>query len=250
MICQQISHLLGMDCHPLDDAGQVALISTPWKFKDGDSLPVFVEQAGNAVRFFDDGGVFMHFKGRGLNLSDARQTRFIKSAAEHHGATFTDSGEIELWTKPEEAPKGFAAFVSTLLALTQWESENSGISHDADVFVEEVAQCLIAWKKTEKLERRPKILGITGRTHELHFKIDGTLVLAASAHPNSISSVLHKLIDIKALPANQSIQTMVVLDDRYNPDAAKQEGLVLSGISSVIEMTRLQKNSGMPGTMH
>ena len=57
MICQQLTVLLGMACHPLDDAGSVALIETPFRFADGDSLRSLWSMWGKA---FDSSTMVAH----------------------------------------------------------------------------------------------------------------------------------------------------------------------------------------------
>jgi hypothetical protein len=248
MFCDQLTSRIGLQCHSLDDNGNVFMIETPFRFQDGDHIPVYVEVKGNHYRFFDDGATFMHFAGLGVNLSGGNQIKFLKNAAETHGACFTDQGEIEIWAESKNSGNAFAAYVATLLELVRWEGERRATSHDTGVFVEEVAQYLMAWKRTE-IKRNPKITGITGREYVLDFDMDGTLVLAISAHHQSSSSALHKLIDIKGLPANGEVQTLVVIDDRKDPDAAKAEGLLLSSVSKVIGMGQLRINAGTPNTL-
>lgn len=249
MICTQLTSLLGLACHPLDDAGNVVMIETPFCFNDGDAMPVFVEHAGEQVRFFDDGAVYLHFRSRGIALSTATQTRFIKTAAQAHGAFFTESGEVEVWSRADAASEGFARYIATLMDLARWESEHTGISIDAELLVEEVAHCLAAWKKEAHITRNPLVTGITGRVYTLDFDLDGTMVLVVGSHHSTTSAALHKLVDIRSLPANAKLKTLVVLDNRQDEQAAKRESMVLNGASPVMDMTVLQQHAGMSLTM-
>ncbi len=248
MFCEQLTSRIGLNCHPLDDDGRVFLIETPFRFHDGDHIPVYVEIIGNEFRFFDDGAAFLHFSGLGINLNGGNQVKFIKTAAEAHGANFTDQGEIEIWAKADDSGKAFASYVAALLELVRWEAERKNVSHDASVFVDEVAQYLMAWRRVE-IKRSPKLMGITGREHVFDLDMNGTLVLAISAHHQSASSALHKLVDIKALPANQSVPTLVVIDDRKDAESAKTEGILLSSVSNVIGLGQLQINAGTPNRL-
>lgn len=248
MLNQQLTTLLGLTCHTLDDEGRIVMIETPFRFTDEDHIPVFVEAVGNQLRFFDDGVALMHFAGRGINLSTTNHQKFLKSAAEGHGARFTEAGEIELWTPTAESASGFSRYVATLLELVRWEHDRKEISHEAEVFVQEVAQCLAAWKKSTP-HPKPKVQGITGREYEFDFDVDGTLVLAISSRHQSTSAALHKLVDVKGLPANQALKTMIVIDDRRDAKAAKSESMILSSVSSVIGMNQLQRNAGLPAQM-
>lgn len=249
MICSQISSLIGFSCHPLDEQGQIALIETPFIFNDGDEVPVFVERIGSRVRFFDDGGFYLHFRGRGVSLRSAAQTRFLSAAAEQHGGAFTKEGVLEVWSSQDSAPQGFARYIGAAMDLVRWESAHTGIAAETSLFIEEVAQCLAAWKPGLDIERRPKAQGITGKLHEFTFGIDGMLVAAVGPHHAAISAAIHKLIDIKANPENASRKTLVVLDNRHDKESSRRESLVISGVSEVIEMTRLQRQSGMTTTL-
>ena len=46
MICTNIFNLTGIRCHPLNDDGSIAMISTPFTFEDGDPIPVYIERIG------------------------------------------------------------------------------------------------------------------------------------------------------------------------------------------------------------
>lgn len=249
MICQHFSSLLGMACHPLSDDGSLAMVETPFRFNDGDHIAVYVEVVGNQYRFFDDGDTFMHFLGMGVPLSSAQKTRFLRTAAEAHGASFTSNGEIELWSKEGDTAESFARYVRTLLQLVRWEQENTNINHDTDQFIEEVAQYLAAWKRTDVV-RGAKVLGITGREYNFDFDVQGTLVLAVSAHHQATAAALHKLVDVKGSPANQGLQTLVVIDDRLEAKVAKNEAMVLSSVSGVIGLEQLARNAAAAGTLH
>lgn len=248
MFCNQLTANLGFACFPLDEEGRVFLIDTPFCFQDGNHIPLYVEVVGKQFRFFDDGAAYMHFAGLGLNLGSGNQIKFLKNAAEINGGTFNERGEIELWVDQDKSGQAFARYVSTLAELVRWERERKFASHDSELFIEEVAQYLSAWKRVE-IKRQPKIHGITGREYVLDFEVDGTLVLAVSAHPSSTSAALHKLVDIKGRPDNSATPTLVVIDDRKDPNLAHSEGLVLSSVSAVIRMGQLQINAGTPNTL-
>jgi len=250
MICQQLPSLLGLACHPLDEAGNLALIETPFRFADGAPMRVFAEHVGKRLRFFDDGTTFMHFRARGLRLETGSHTRFLQASASQHGGSFNDDGEIEVWAEGDDTPTAFARYIGVMLSLLQWEREHTSVSHDAEQFVEEVAMCLTAWKGAEHVKRKPRVSGLTGRSYDFDFDLDGTLVLAISAHPNSASSALHKLVDVRGLPANMGRESLVVIDDRTEPEAARAETMVLSAVGPVMGMVQLQKNAGLHERVH
>ncbi|MDB5911200.1 MAG: hypothetical protein JWP34_5317 [Massilia sp.] len=243
MICSTISEMIGFACYPLCEDGSVAMIETPFLFSDGDEIPVFVEKLGPNVRFFDDGAVIMHFMGRGVTFDDHRKTRFLKNIAEPNGVTLSESGELEIWANTNDAPTAFARYMATMLALTSWESEQTGASTDASLFLEEVAMCLRAWKTGAEVRGGQEYTGVSGHIYKMDFHFDGTAVLAIGLHPASISSAAKKLLDIRAGTENQDFDVLIVMDDRQDADTAKREGLVLDSVGSVMMMTKLEKAS-------
>jgi hypothetical protein len=243
MICSNIAEMIGFACLPLSEDGSVAMIQTPFAFPDGDGIPVFVEKLGGQVRFFDDGGVLMHFRGKGVLLDDQRKTRFVRNLGEPNGVTLNEMGELEIWARSEEATVAFAKYISTVLALSNWEREQDGVATDTSLFLDEVAMYLRAWKSTAPLSVGEEIVGVSGHVYKMDLQFDGGAVLAVGTHPASISSTAKKLLDIRGATENAGLKVLIVMDDRHDPDTARREGLVLDSVGSVMMMTRLEASA-------
>lgn len=243
MICDELSTLLGIDCLPISDDGSIARIESPFAFDDGDSLPIYVQTFNGQLRFFDDGGVLMHFVGRGMNFDDGRKSRFVRAAAEVNGAVLTESGDVEVWAPIETAPIAFAAYIATLLHISSWEREQRGTNVDTTVLIDEVAMCLRAWKPEAELIPEPEFNGISTQRHKLDFLFDGQGVLATSPHPNSVSAAIRKLLDIRSESQNAGVSLLVVIDDRDDDEAADREGRVLQAVAKVLPFSNLEKNA-------
>jgi len=243
MICDHLSSLLGLDCSPISDDGNVALIATPFTFDDGDSVPIYVQHVNGQLRFFDDGGVLLHLMGRGMNFEDGRRSKFIKTAAEPHGVSLSDSGELEVWAPIEKAPPAFAGYLSTLLAVTSWERDQRGVGTDMIMLIDEVEMCLRAWKPKAELVAGPEFEGISGQSYKMDFLFDGEPILATSAHPNSVSSAIKKLLDIRGSNANSGLSVLVVIDDRADHQAAMKDSLIIQTVAKVMPFTRLEENA-------
>lgn len=241
MICDCLHTTLGLSCHPLNEDGSMAVVSTPFTFDDGDGVPVFVETVGGHVRFFDDGEILLHFMGRGLSFEDSRKTKFIRNIATTHGLVFTEDGELEVWTNPSEAPSAFARFVAGLLAIVDWERSQKGVSADASLLIEEVAMCIRSWKRDAEIKPEPEYVGISGHTYKLDFSVDGEAIVAITPHPASVSAALKKMVDIISAPANAGLSIQVVLDDRSQPEEARSEGVILNAVANVLMMSTLEK---------
>jgi hypothetical protein len=128
MIWRRISAILGIACHPLSDDGLVAIVDSPFKFPDGDDIPIFIEKSGKQLRFFDDGGALLHLLGRGFSIDEHSETRFVRDLAEPHQVALNKIGELEIWSTEKEALAAFANYISTMLSLAKWESDQMGIA--------------------------------------------------------------------------------------------------------------------------
>lgn len=243
MICQQLNTLLGFDCSPLSESGDVALVSTPFKFDDGDAVPVFVEHVAGQVRFFDDGQSLIHFIGRGVRIDNKKHAMFLTNTANKHGAEFTEQGEIEVWSPIAQAHQAFAKYINTLMSLVSWEREQRGSNSDMTLFVEEVAMALRAWKPDAKIDLDQPIRGISGKTYKIDFLVDGQPMAVTGVHAISIGSMLHKLIDIKGLHENKDAEFTIVIDDRADPEGAKREALIMQTVGTVLPFTSLESAS-------
>lgn len=250
MICQDLSKLLGFDCSPLTDGGDVALISTPFRFDDGDAIPVFVETTHKQIRFFDDGGALMHFIGRGVRIENKKQATFLSNAAARNGAVFSEEGEIEVWASLDRANEAFAKYIASMLDLASWERDQRGANTDTSLFVDEVALALRAWKPAANITVGPPFNGISGKSYKLDFLVDGKAVIATGTHHNSVSSVLHKLVDIHGLLSNSDTPFLVIFDNRADPDAAERESKVVQSVASTMKFTDLESNAQTSATAH
>lgn len=243
MICEQLTSLLGFECSPITESGDIALISTPFRFDDGDALPVFVEMIGGMVRFFDDGGTLRHFIGRGVKIENKRHATFLTNAAAKNGAKFTDFGEIEAWSSENEPGLAFSKFMASMLALTAWERDQRGVDTDASAFIEEVAMALRAWKPEASIEEGPMFEGISGRVYRLDFLIDGQAIVATGSHQNAVGSLLHRVIDIRGRIANSDLEILVVIDDRQDASAASREASIVQSVATVMPFSALEQKS-------
>jgi len=245
MVCNRISEILGLTCHPLTDDGLVAIIDSPFRYPDGDELPIFIEKLGPQIRFFDDGGVLLHLLGRGMILDDHRKTKFIKNIAEPNHVSLNDLGELEIWSTEQDAPRAFARYVSTMLSLTKWESEQVGVSTDISLFLDEVAVCLRAWRPRAVITEGPEYKGTSGHIYKFHFSIDGEAVLAVNPRHASVSSAAKKLLDIRAVDVYKDINIFIIMDDRQDKESASNEARVLGLVGRVMMMSSLERHAGV-----
>lgn len=250
MICSQLSKLIGIVCHPLNEDGSVAMLETPFVFEDGTPLPIFLEKSGPRIRFFDDGRTIIHFYGRGVAIDEGQKNRFIKRAAESNGVALNDKGVLEIWAAEHDASLAFAKYLSAMTQLASWEKDQIGQSADASILIAEVAQCLRAWKPSATIKEGPAYLGISGQNYRLDFDVDGQAVIAISPHHVAVSAAIKKLLDIKSRPDHSDLEVIAVIDDRYDSKAAKREGLIMDALAIVWPMTKLEEKAGLRERQH
>lgn len=243
MICTNLSGLLGFQCHPLSEDGQVAYIESAFSFEDGAEIPIFVEQLGDQIRFFDDGEVLFHLRGRGVLLEDKKNARFLRKLVEPSNVKLNDSGEIEIWSKPSEAPTAFANYIAAMTSIMKWEIDQIGVGTDLSLLISDVAFCLRAIKPQAKIEDEPEYIGISGHRYKLDLKWDDQAVVAISTHHAAVGAAAKKLLDIRGSNENSGLKILVVIDDRANEEAAKSEGRILDSVANVWMMSRLEQEA-------
>ncbi|AOV03609.1 MULTISPECIES: DUF1828 domain-containing protein [Delftia] len=241
MICQNLLNLTGFACQPINEQGTLARINTPFCFADGDPVPVYVQSFDNDVhRFFDDGQTVLHFIGRGMNFSSGHKLRFLSNLASKHGASLNAKGVIEILSTDSSSADAFARYISCLVAITHWEMEHQGVDADGSAFATEVAQALLQRYPGKELQLRPEYLGSSGKRHELDFKMEGSGYLAVKPTQQSAAPALYKLVDITNRQTNDGENIVVVIDDRFDKQAAKNTQQVFRSIvSDVIHFSKL-----------
>jgi Domain of unknown function DUF1828 len=250
MICEQLSTLLGIKCHPLTDDGTVALVDTAFKFQDGDFVPVYVQQIANQVRFFDAGETVMHFIGRGVSINDAKGAKFVKKIAEQNGSTFNENGEIESWANQDNASEAFAKYMGVMLGLVRWEHDQIGVATDTSLLIEEVSMYFRAAYPDKIQTPSPEYIGISGHRYKFDFIHGDDAVLAISTHHASVASALKKLIDLNQLAENNTLSPLVVIDDRYDKEEADNQTKVLAAAARVLPMTSLESKVNIRSISH
>jgi len=243
MICKNLLQMTGFACQPISEQGDLARISTPFCFADGDPVPVYVQSFANDVhRFFDDGQTLLHFIGRGMKLDNGHRLRFLANIAQKHGAAVNDNGVLELFSKGDSPSNAFAQYITCVIAIAQWEYEHQGIDANGAAFADEVVHALLTLhpESTSTLIHKPTYLGSSGKRHELDFGLGGKGYIAVKPNQQSAAPALYKLVDIINRQTNADAHLVVVIDDRHDKNAAKNTKQVFRSIASdVISFSRI-----------
>jgi hypothetical protein len=119
---------LGFQYEVCADDSSLGVLDTPFRFEDGDPVPVYVETLGSTIRFFDDGDILMRIMGWGIPVDEAGGLEFLESLICPCGAALNEAGEIEVRVSQNSIAVGFAAYLSAILAIAHWEKTPGAIA--------------------------------------------------------------------------------------------------------------------------
>jgi hypothetical protein len=119
---------LGFEYETCLEDRSVGVLDTPFRFEDGDPIPVYVETLGSMLRFFDDGDILLRMMGWGIPVDEDDGVDFLEALILPCGASLNKAGEIEVCVSSTSVPAGFAAYISAMLAIVQWEKNPSAIA--------------------------------------------------------------------------------------------------------------------------
>ncbi|MDI1361521.1 DUF1828 domain-containing protein [Methylotenera sp.] len=244
---QSIADLLGFNCHILDDDSKVSLIETPFRFFDGELVPIYTQEISNKIRLFDGGETILYYMQRGLDLTKSQSLRFITNLIEPYGLKLTSDGDLEIYCDVGEIKEAFSNYIAAMSQLKSWEAEQEGVNSDINIFIQEVAMCFLAAFPNEDQYVSPEYLGISGHKYRFDFIHGNKAVFAVTPHHASVSSVLKKMIDLNLSSHITNLKPIIVIDDRDNKKSAENETKILSSVASVYAMTALEKRSNYSG---
>lgn len=252
MNCTDLFHHIGFKCQalPQEDSSQVFYISTPFQTFDGDGVKLFAEQVESNIRFFDAGHTIFHMLGSGLRFDTQRALAPIKKLVSAAGADLSDDGEISALASIEKAHEASRRALTAIIAASAWEAENAGLSDSTVTLAVEVEFFLKQWKPYAPLVRAPKIHGISGREYEFDFLFEDTLVDVVSSRPQSTAAKIRKLADVTGIPSQYEKPMLIIIDDRRNPQQAKQEAAILRQFAPTKTISWLEKQSPNDNIMH
>ena len=64
------------------------------------------------------------------------------------------------------------------------------------------------------------------------------------------NAAIKKLVDLNQVSGNNSLKTLIVIEDRLEPNAANNETKVLTAISNVLPMTKLEQLANVSASLN
>lgn len=118
-----LADMFGNSYQVFDDDENLVSVGTSLEFWDDDPFALYVEQVGSRIRIFDDGLVVMHMLGSGLEYFNENLMQSIANIAKPEGVFLNDDDDFEIWAEAGEISDAFARYMSAMVALLKWESE-------------------------------------------------------------------------------------------------------------------------------
>lgn len=245
MNCTELPALLGYHCAAkhTDGAGSVLEVAAPFSFHDGRPVVFYAFEEGDRLVLSDEGLTLFHLANSGIPFLDKRRWRPVKERVERHGAQVSEDGSIETIALRQDAPLAFARFIAAMLSIIEWERDNIGMPVETAWLADETELYLRAWKPAAALERNREVSGITGRPYRFDFFLDGEFIDVLQPQPSAVGGVLRKVADVARAPGMEAMGIRVIVDDRRNPERAKQEIEILGAHVRAWPISRLISHS-------
>lgn len=117
-----LASMFGNSYQVFDDDENLVSVATSLAFWDDDPLALYIERIGSRIRIFDDGMVFMHILGSGIEYCNKSWMRTVADIAAEEGVFLNDQGDFEIWAEASEVPDTFARYMSAMAAVLKWEA--------------------------------------------------------------------------------------------------------------------------------
>ena len=236
---------MGYECREV--SGRSIAVTTPFTFPDGEVIGFYVrEERDSRVILHDNADTIAHLLSMGIEFPHRMgDWRAVKNTIAAWDLQLGEGGIISARGPKELQPKLVANYISAILAVADFEREQFGVTEEQADYIAQVEFHLKAWKPFAPFEKSPTVKGHSGKTYRFHFQFDGQLVEAARPHGSRTGSILRKSVDVKNVGERD---VLVVMDDREDPERARQETDILTTMVKVMPFTTLVRH-GQDGTI-
>ena len=243
MLCHSFISKIGFDCRLTKslNGGDALHITTPIDLLDGTPFSFYIAEDGiESDLFTDNGDTLFHLMSCGLVGDNRNSWKALKAIAINNNLLLNDEGEISSRANKSDYSFAIADMLSFACALKVWQEDRIGQHANSMLFIDEVELALKTWKPARIISRKPSAQGLSEKKYEFDFLFGDYLVDAMTPNGRATGAKLRKLLDVQRGP--QDIKSMIVIDDRFNPDLALIEGNILGSITEVIAYTDIEKN--------
>lgn len=242
MKCASLIEKIGFQCREVSD--NIVNVVTPLSFLDGELASFYVIEEGNSnVLITDNFDTIAYLKGRGLPLSDRRRWRSLSNRAENLGFTLSEEGELMAYGNVDDIPRLVARFLRVISEFVDWEMEQESWEPDTGALIDEIEEHLHRRNPNSSIKRDVTVNGKSGYRHSFDLIAGNTLVDASMPSSRSTGPKLRKFLDVGYGP-EQEYRTMLVIDDRDDPEKARHEIQIVSNVARAMTFSHLATDEG------
>ncbi len=247
LTCEWAARLTQYDCQPVNSLhGEAGLeIGTPFALHGGAAVVVYCFPQGTHQVFSDDGDTLLHLSSLGLDVWHRSRMKAVGDVAARLNVTLTDRGCLTALARPEQSTFVFAQFVSAVLAVSRWAEESMQLEPQSIDLPAEAEPYIVARNPAWQLKREPVVRGASQNTYRFDFLHGHDLIDVVGPSAQSTGGVMRKVGDIVNGPFLGDRKTLIIVDDRGDPDRAMHEISILGSLTRAMPFTRL-----MQGAVH
>lgn len=253
MNCIQLHHLAGFDCTPCRSLlGEDALdVRTKFTWIDGEPIGFYIIDQGSTLLISDNGDTLSHLRNIGLNLTSKRKWGAVQNIAKQRGLSFSDGGELLSCSGKASAEQQVSSFIATLMSIADYERLHVGISEKVLHLADEVEEYLRVWKPHAELQRKVTLQGQSSREYVYDFLLDDMVIGVVQPNAAAVGGLMRKAGDTLGGPDMSGRRLLAIVDDRIDPDSARDEINIISSLMSAMPLSRLiQHSKAQPAVLH
>ncbi len=235
--CDELIRMLGYECRRLE--GLIEL-TTPVTLPGGAPVRAYFSRQPSGLIEVDDGGELL-LEAAGLGMLELR--RFEHTFAhrvEAAGATF-EQGRVVVRSPPRRLWEAYTAFLRAAMAVADYINERRILARSEDELVAEIEAAVRTRVPDARIDRDVEVKGASGLTHRFRLKVNRTLVEPLRPSGRSTGPALRRILDV--VKADQ--RAVVVMDDRSSREDADREATIVSGVTKVYFLSRLEEGAGV-----
>jgi len=230
--CAWAQALTKYDCRPvrgLNGASGLE-VGTPFSLPDGSAINLYILPISDShIEISDNGDTLTHLSGMGIDVWQPARFRGLKDAIAKQAISFESRGDFRMIAQQKNGALAFAKFVTGILAINSWASDQLHISAPERDLAAEAEPYIIARNPSEIIVRSPHVRGASRAEHVFDFRHGLDLIDVIAPTPQSTGGVMRKVGDVCNGPFADPYSPLIIVDDRFEfLKADKEIGILAS----------------------
>jgi hypothetical protein len=241
--CSWAKALSTYDCRQVTGLhGEAALeIGTPFSLPDGSAINLYLVPHGAHVLVSDNGDTLFKIASLGLDVWNSNRLKSVRATAAVHGVSLDSGGDLRALAQIEHAPYVFAKTVSGILAVADWAAEQINAPTKARDLVAEAEPYIIARNPAWVLERKKAVLGASRARYTFDLRHGPDLIDVVPPVAQATGGVMRKCGDVLNGGMLDGLKPLIIVDDRYESEAAHQEISIIGSVTRAMPFSRLMQ---------